>query len=318
VEAVADNFGKQFVVGEDFAEKAGFAVIEAAHGVVGVGRGDGSGVDATFCGGGVGVAVAKADADSEFGGVGDRFFSAGKLGSDGHEADMAFSSLPEAIEEGGRWGEELILSMGAAFVRREEWAFEVNAQRTSAGDGGAEERGEAGEGTQERIERSGDGSGEVSSYTATGEEDADVVERGVGGLHGVVAAAAVDVDVEESGNEGAVGEFDVAARRQLGGGLRSDADDGAVFDEDDGMLDGFRRGDEALRGQYGTHEKTEYSGMMKFAWGGMGRLILRSVGRGRGDGDAGGFAGLRSDAGAALGAAMGGASASSRSGRDRG
>jgi hypothetical protein len=133
-----------------------------------------------------------------------------------------------------------------------------------------------------------------------------------------VAAAAVDVDVEESGYEGAVGEFHVAAWRQLGGGLRSDADDGAVFDEDDGMVDGLRRSEQALRGQYGTHEETEYSGTMKFAWGWAVRLILRGAGWGRGDGDAGGFAGLRGDARAALGGAMGRAAASSGSGRDRG
>jgi hypothetical protein len=63
VDAVADEFGEEGVVGEDGAEDAGLAVVERAHGVEGVRGAGGSGGDggAGFGGGGVGVAERDAD-----------------------------------------------------------------------------------------------------------------------------------------------------------------------------------------------------------------------------------------------------------------
>ena len=71
VQAVADDLGEEVVVGEDFADQAGIAMVEAAHGVEGVGCGDGSGKHTAASGGGIGIAVTEADADAELRGVGD-------------------------------------------------------------------------------------------------------------------------------------------------------------------------------------------------------------------------------------------------------
>ena len=99
VQAVADDFGEQVVVGEDFADQASVAMIEAAHGVESVGCGDGSGKNAAASSGSIGIAVAEAHTDAEFCGVGDRLFGSGQFGSDGHDQDIAFGCLPHAVEQ---------------------------------------------------------------------------------------------------------------------------------------------------------------------------------------------------------------------------
>ena len=77
VDAVADHFGKERVVGEHGAENSGLAVVQRAHGVEGVRGADGAGVDggARFGGGGVGVAQGHAHAAAS--GVGREFDRAG-------------------------------------------------------------------------------------------------------------------------------------------------------------------------------------------------------------------------------------------------
>ena len=53
----------------------------------------------------------------------------------------------------------------------------------------------------------------------------------------VTAGAAVDVDIEEGGRQGAFGQSHVAAWREGRLGLRGDGRYPAVFDENDGPLD---------------------------------------------------------------------------------
>ena len=118
VQSVADDFGEQIVVGEHFADQACIAVVEAAHGVEGVGCGDGSRKDAAASGLSIGIAVAEAHTDAKLRGVGDRLFCSRQFGSDGHDEDVAFGSLPDAVEKSDRRREELALgeSSGAVTV----------------------------------------------------------------------------------------------------------------------------------------------------------------------------------------------------------
>jgi hypothetical protein len=114
------------------AKQSGIAMIEAAHGVEGVGCADGAGHHPRSGSNSVGIAVAETDANAELGRVGDGLLSVGQFRRYGHHADVAFRCLPHAIEERDGWSEELAFGMGASFMRREEWAFEMDPDGTSA------------------------------------------------------------------------------------------------------------------------------------------------------------------------------------------
>ena len=79
----------------------------------------------------------------------------------------------------------------------------------------------------------------------TCEEAADSAERGVGGGHDIEASAAVNVLIEVGGSEDAVAEVDDLG--VFGDGAVSlgfDGGDDAVFDDEDGVFDGFEWGEE--------------------------------------------------------------------------
>ena len=130
-------------------------MIEAAHGVVGVGGGDSSCGNAFARLGGGGVTVAEADAHSERRRMPDELERIGELRRDRHETDVAARCLPKTVEEldGGRLqqGRRMHTALGV----REEWAFEMNAERHGAfdGTGGFDQRREAVEGAQGVIHR---------------------------------------------------------------------------------------------------------------------------------------------------------------------
>ena len=241
VDAVADELGIERIFGEGDAEDAGLALIQRAHGVEGVGCADGSGGDdrASFGGGGVGVA--DRDADAAAGGVGGESGRAGQLGGEGHEADVAFGCVIEAVEESNVGGLEMLGRMDAALEVGEKWALEVNADGTGdrGGAGGViEEAGEARERAERVVDGGGDGGGEVSAGAARGEEAADGIERGGCGLHDVVVERAMDVDVEKGGGEGCGGEIEgVGDGRGFGGCARGEGEDAAVFDYEDGVVE---------------------------------------------------------------------------------
>ena len=129
----------------------------------------------------------------------------------------------------------------------------MNADGTCAVERGAEDLGQPAEGAQEGIEGSGDGGGAIRADTVAGEESADVAERGLGGLHRVVAAAAMDVDIEERRDQRGVGEIDVAAGLQSHRGARFDRGDEAVFDDDNRMIDGVVGSKKARRSKNRSH-----------------------------------------------------------------
>ena len=138
VDAVADEFGVEAVGGEDEAEDAGFAVVEGAHGVEGVGGGGGSGGEDGMGFGGGGVGVSDGDADAARCGVGGELGRAGELGGEGEEADVAFGGFEEAVEGGDAGGEEVGGGVDAALLVRDEGAFQMDADREGHGglDGG--------------------------------------------------------------------------------------------------------------------------------------------------------------------------------------
>ena len=134
----------------------------------------------------------------------------------------------------------------------------MDAEGARAIGGLAQEFGEAGDGAKERVKGRGDGGGEIRTDAVASEEGADVVERGVGRFHHVVAAAAVDVDVKERGDQRAVREVDVAPGGKLSGRTGGDADDALVFEDDDGVVVELGGGEQTLRCEDRAHEETGY------------------------------------------------------------
>src|ERR1700679_3321011 len=66
---------------------------------------------------------------------------------------------------------------------------------------------EAGKGSKGVVFGRGHSGGEVGSDAAAGEIASDGVESFGGGLHDVVACAAVNMDIDVGGNEGSLGEM---------------------------------------------------------------------------------------------------------------
>ncbi len=228
VDAVRDDLGEEVFVVENNAEDAGFAMVERAHGVEGVGCGSGTGDDGGAGLGGGGVRVAKRHFDTLEGDVVDEGESAGDFGSYGEELDVAAGGLLEAVEEGDVRGKDVFGGVDAALDVRDEGTLEVDAE----GDGASVVRGfdserDAVEGAEGRVDSGGDGGGEEVADAFGCEEVADCGEGFGGGFHDIVVDGTVDVNVEEGGGEDGVG---ITAGRAL------DRDDPAVVvDGDDGV-----------------------------------------------------------------------------------
>ena len=206
VDAVGDDLGVDLLLVEDGSEDAGFAVVERAHGVEGVGCGGGSGADGGEGLGGGCVGVAERDADAGRGDVGDEVDGSGELGGEGEEADVTASGGLEAIEEIDRSGLEEVRGMDAAFPVREERAFEVDADgpRGPRFSGSFDRGCKTFEAAQSAVDGGGDGGGEEVGDAAGREEAADGGEGGGGRFHDVVAGRSVGVDVEKGGGEGLI------------------------------------------------------------------------------------------------------------------
>ncbi len=220
VDAIANQFCENGIIAEDRAQDARLAMIERAHGVEGVRCANRSGGDGGAGLGGGGVRVAKRHADAAPGGVGDEVESAGQLRGNGHQNDPALGGFEDAVEEGGVGGEEVLMGLHAALDVREKWAFEVNSKRNGNGLAGsafgdaagiADEGGEGGNRAQDRVEGRGNGGGEISGSPVSGEEAADGGQGLGGGLHGIVTAGAVNMDVKKGRRERGRGEAKDAA-----------------------------------------------------------------------------------------------------------
>ena len=153
-------------------------MIERAHGVEGVGGADGAGVDGGAGFGGGGVGVAEGDAHAARGGVGDELDGAGKLGRERHQANVAFGSVEESIEDGDVGREQMLGGLHAALGVREKRAFEMNADRTGAAWSRAASAMSFARPSRARecgIERGGDGGGEIGAGAAEARKRADGV-----------------------------------------------------------------------------------------------------------------------------------------------
>ena len=114
------------------------------------------------------------------GGVGGEFGCAGQLGSEGHEADVAFGGVEEAVEDGDVGREKMLGRVDAALERGRETGLQDECRWGGrSGLGGlrlGDELGQAGERAERRIEGGSDGGGEIAAGAARGEKAADGVE----------------------------------------------------------------------------------------------------------------------------------------------
>ncbi len=99
VNAVTDDFRKKGVVIQNVSCYAGVAMVQAAHGVEGMGGAARASAEAGLGLHQGGVTVTQAAHHAQATGVLDQLERRGQLGRDGQDADMPASSLPETIEQ---------------------------------------------------------------------------------------------------------------------------------------------------------------------------------------------------------------------------
>jgi len=214
VNSIGDDVGRELGAAKHFADDAGLAVIERAHGIESVGGVAGAGLHGSARGFEDGIGVADADANFAAHGFGNHFEGSGKFGGDGHHAHVTTGGLPEAFEDFERGLDEIFGRMHAAAFVAEEWTFEMNAERASL-HGSAVGRvrslscfdgvGEAFQGIEGLIERGGDGRGKISRNAVVCEEGVELRQFSGCGSHDIEASATVHVNVDEGGRENGVG-----------------------------------------------------------------------------------------------------------------
>ncbi len=251
VDAVGNDLGGKARVGEHGAENAGLAMVERAHGVKGVRSMAGASGNAGFGFLARGVGMAEADADTFRARIGDHGWSVLGLGSNGHHLDVAARGLPELLEELDGGLLDVFRRMHAFFRVADERTFEMKAERDGA-IAAIPRRMFAFDGVGEFLQRidgaidgGGDGGRAIAGDAVLGEGTLDSGERVGRGLHDVVAAVAVDVNVDEAGRENGVAE--IGDPRGDGGfrvRARGDLEDASIFDSYDRVVDDFRRSKE--------------------------------------------------------------------------
>ena len=196
--AIVDEFGGNPIIGENGAERTGFAVVEAAHGVVGMGGtggsgGNGGGGFCERCGG-----VSERDLDVLLGELLDEGDGAGLFGSDGDglEFGMVEHGLPFAFEVGDF--EDGFGRLSSGVVGGNEGALQVES-----GDHGVVV--EMSHGFANIDSGGGDGCGEEELVAFLEQLVGPLFHLVVVGGHEVDPERSVDVEIDESGDEIALG-----------------------------------------------------------------------------------------------------------------
>src|SRR6266496_145655 len=132
MESVRDNIRRQMLVGKNFAQNSGIAMIQLPHGIERMGCVPCTRRNSTpreFQGS---VRVPNTDTYSPPCGFRDHFGCAVELRRDRHHANVSTRSLPEFIEHSDSWRKQVLRGMNTPTRMAEEWTLQVNTQRARA------------------------------------------------------------------------------------------------------------------------------------------------------------------------------------------
>ncbi len=83
---------------------------------------------AAQCVAGACIAVAQADANAQLDSTPNYLVRTGKLRGNGHQANVPFGCLPQAVEQFDCGQLQIAISVRTSFCVRDEWAFEMNSE----------------------------------------------------------------------------------------------------------------------------------------------------------------------------------------------
>ncbi len=117
----------KLVIAEHFADDAGFAMVQRAHGIEGMRRVARSGFDCVLCDGHLSVRVPDAHADLSLGRLGYHFHRARNFRRNRQHLHMPARRLPETFEDLDGRCNQIFRRMHSTPLVAEKWSLEMNA-----------------------------------------------------------------------------------------------------------------------------------------------------------------------------------------------